>query len=257
MSRVIDLNADAGESFGRWSLVDENELFKYVTSVNIACGFHAGDPLSIWKSVKTAKKYGVGVGAHPGFPDLMGFGRREMEIGFEELTSYVVYQIGAIDAFLKVEGLVMQHVKPHGALYNMAWIRGDYAEAFVKAIATYNDELIVVSPYGSKTVVKAEEYGLKTAYEAFIDRAYLRDGRLAPRGTPGAVYHSVDKIIEQTLSIIDKGVVKTIDGDEVEVKANTLCIHSDTPNALDLARVINEKLRELGVVLKPMGAFIH
>lgn len=256
MSRVIDLNTDAGESYGRWSIVDENELFKYVSSVNIACGFHAGDPLNIWKSVRIAKKYGLGIGAHPGFPDLIGFGRREIEVGFEELVSYIVYQLGALDAFLRVEKIDMQHVKPHGALYNMAWIRDDYAEAIVKAIALYNDELILVSPYGSKTMVKAEEYGLKTAYEAFIDRAYLKNGRLAPRTMPGSVYTDLGKIIEQALLIIDKNIVKTIDGEFIEIRAHTLCIHSDTPGAINIARVVYEKLRENGIELKPMRVFI-
>ncbi len=256
MVRTIDLNVDAGESYGRWSLVNEEKLFPYVTSVNIACGFHAGDPFNIWRTIKIAKKLGKAVGAHPGFPDLMGFGRRPMEIKNDELYTYIIYQLGALDAFLRIENLVMQHVKPHGALYNMAWTRGDYAETIVKAIKAYNEKLILVAPYGSMMVLKAEEYGLRVAYEAFIDRAYERNGRLVPRGKPGAVIKDVEKAVEQALMIIDKGIVKSIDGYEVEIKAHTLCIHGDTPDAIEFARRVNEKLREVGIELKPLGEIL-
>lgn len=257
LSRSIDLNVDAGESFGRWKLVDEDKLFPYVTSVNIACGFHAGDPLNIWKTVKTAKKHGNAIGAHPGFPDLIGFGRRPIEVDVTELKAYIIYQLGALNAFLRVEGLAMQHVKPHGALYNMAWVRDDYAEAIVEAIIEYDKNLILVAPYKSRMAVKAEEHGLKVGFEAFIDRAYTREGRLVPRSKPGAVIRDVDKAVEQALMIIDKGIVKTIDGSEVDVRAHTLCIHGDTPNAVEFVRTINYRLRELGVEIKPLGEILH
>ncbi len=256
MVRVIDLNVDAGESYGRWRLVDEEELFPYITSVNIACGFHAGDPFNIWRTVKIAKKLGKAVGAHPGFPDLMGFGRRSMEVENNELYTYIIYQLGALDAFLHVENLVMQHVKPHGALYNMALVREDYAETIVEAIKSYNENLILVAPYGSMMALKAEERGLRVAYEAFIDRAYKSDGRLVPRSKPGAIIKDVEQAVKQALMIIDKGVVKSIDGYEVEVKAHTLCIHGDTPNAIEFVRRVYEKLREVGVELKPLGEIV-
>jgi len=256
MVKFVDLNTDAGESYGRWVLVDEDQLFKYVTSANIACGFHAGDPVSIWRSIRLAKSLGVSVGAHPGFPDLMGFGRREMVLSIEELKSYVIYQLGALDAFLKVEGMRMQHVKAHGALYNMAWVREDYARALAEAVHSFNPRLVVVAPYGSASARVAEELGLKVAYEAFIDRGYTSDGRLAPRGTPGALITDIGKILERVLSIVDKGVVLSVDGKPVEVRAHTLCIHGDSPGAIEIARAVNQKLRELGVELRPIAEVV-
>lgn len=256
MIRKIDLNTDAGESFGRWRLVDEGELFRYVSSVNIACGFHAGDPSSIWGSVKTAKSLGVAVGAHPGFPDLIGFGRREMMVDLEDLKAYVIYQLGALEAFTHIEGIKLQHVKVHGALYNMAWVREDYARAIVEAVASYDKRLLMVAPYGSQTARVAEELGLKVAYEAFIDRGYMPDGRLAPRGTPGALISDVSKAVERALSIIDKGVIQAVDGSLVEVRAHTLCIHGDSPKAIEFAKSVNTKLKELGVDIKPMSEVV-
>ncbi|MEM1622905.1 MAG: 5-oxoprolinase subunit PxpA [Sulfolobales archaeon] len=256
MAKIIDLNTDAGESYGRWVLVDEGQLFRYVTSANIACGFHAGDPVSIWRSIRLAKSLGVSVGAHPGFPDLMGFGRREMVLSTEELKSYVIYQLGALDAFLRVEGMRMQHVKAHGALYNMAWVREDYARALAEAVHSFNSRLVVVAPYGSASAKAAEELGLKVAYEAFIDRGYTSDGRLAPRGTPGALITDIEKILERVLSIVDKGVVVSVDGKPVEVRAHTLCIHGDSPGAIEIARAVNQKLRELGVELRPIAEVV-
>jgi len=254
--RRIDLNTDAGESFGRWTLVDESQLFRYVTSANIACGFHAGDPASIWRSVRVAKSLGVAIGAHPGFPDLMGFGRREMFVSVEELKSYTVYQLGALDAFLRVEGMKMQHVKAHGALYNMAWVREDYARALAEAAHAYRSDLIVVAPYGSAMAKVAEELGLKVAFEAFIDRGYTSDGRLAPRGAPGALITDMNKIIERVISVVDKGMVVSVDGKPIEIRAHTLCIHGDSPNAVEIARTVSQKLREFGVEVAPIARVI-
>ena len=256
MPKAVDLNTDAGESFGRGVLVDEGQLFRYVTSANIACGFHAGDPVSIWRSVRTAKSLGVAVGAHPGFPDLMGFGRREMSLAPEELRSYVIYQLGALESFLRVEGMRMQHVKAHGALYNMAWVRGDYARALAEAVHSYDPKLILVAPYGSAMARAAEELGLRVAFEGFIDRGYTSDGRLAPRGTPGALITDIDRVLERVVSIVDKGVVISVDGRPVEVRAHTLCIHGDSPGAIEIARAVNQKLREIGVELKPLSLVV-
>lgn len=256
MVRRVDLNTDAGESFGRWTLVDESQLFRYVTSANIACGFHAGDPVSIWRSIKTAKSLGVAVGAHPGFPDLMGFGRREMYVSVEELRSYIVYQLGALDAFLRVEGMKMQHVKAHGALYNMAWVREDYARAIAEAVHMYDPNLILVAPYGSAMAKVAGELGLKVAFEAFIDRGYTSDGRLAPRGVPGALITDINKVIERAISIVDKGLVTSVDGKPIEVRAHTLCIHGDSPNAIEIAKTVNQKLKEIGIEIAPIARVI-
>lgn len=254
--RAVDLNTDAGESYGRWVLVDEAQLFKFVTSANIACGFHAGDPVSIWKSIKLAKSLNVAVGAHPGFPDLMGFGRRDMLVTVDELKSYVIYQLGALDAFLRVEGMKMQHVKAHGALYNMAWVREDYARALAEAVHSYNSKLVVVAPYGSAMAKAAEEIGLKVAYEAFIDRGYTSDGKLAPRGIPGALITDIEKILERVESILDRSTVTSIDGRMVEVKAHTLCIHGDSPGAVEIARSVNQKLKEIGVELRSIATVV-
>ncbi len=256
MAKSVDLNTDAGESYGRWVLVDEGQLFRYVTSANVACGFHAGDPTSIWRTVRLAKSLGVSVGAHPGFPDLMGFGRREMSVNVEELKSYVVYQLGALDAFLRVEGMRMQHVKTHGALYNMAWVREDYARAVAEAVHSYDPKLVLVAPYGSVAARAAEELGLRVAYEAFIDRGYMSDGRLAPRGTPGALVTDLEKILERVVSIVDRGTVLSVDGKPVEVRAHTLCIHGDSPGAVEIARAVNQRLRELGVELRPIARVV-
>ncbi len=256
MVRRVDLNTDAGESFGRWTLVDESQLFRYVTSANVACGFHAGDPVSIWRTIKIAKSLGVAVGAHPGFPDLMGFGRREMYLSVEELKSYVIYQLGALNAFLKVEGMRMQHVKAHGALYNMAWVREDYARAIAEAVHMYDPNLILVAPFGSAMAKAASELGLKVAFEAFIDRGYTSDGKLAPRGAPGALITDIDKVIERAISIVDKGLITSIDGKTIEVVAHTLCIHGDSPNAIEIARTVNQKLREVGIEIAPIARVI-
>lgn len=256
MVKFVDLNTDAGESYGRWVLVNEEYLFRYVTSANIACGFHAGDPVSIWKSIKLAKSLGVSVGAHPGFPDLMGFGRREMLVSTEELKSYVLYQLGALEAFLRVEGMRMQHVKAHGALYNMAWVREDYARALAEVIHSYDPKLVLVAPHGSAMAKAAEELGLKVAYEAFIDRGYTSNGRLAPRSTPGALITDIRKILERVVSIVDRGVVVSVDGKPIEIRAHTLCIHGDSPEAIEIAKAVNQRLRELGVELRPIAEIV-
>jgi len=256
MVKRIDLNTDSGESYGRWRLGNEEELFKYVTSANVACGFHAGDPLTIWRTVKLAKKMNVAVGAHPGFPDLMGFGRREMQVGFEELKSYIVYQLGALGGFLRVEGLTMQHVKVHGALYNMAWVRRDYARTIAEAVAEFDRNLILVAPYGSEMARAGEELGLRVAWEAFIDRVYTSDGRLAPRSTPGSLITDVEEAVKRAVSIVDRGEITSVDGKVIEVRAHTLCIHGDTPNAVELARAVRKRLEELGVEVVAMSRIV-
>ncbi|MDW8011254.1 MAG: 5-oxoprolinase subunit PxpA, partial [Sulfolobales archaeon] len=216
----------------------------------------AGDPVSIWRSIKLARSLGVSIGAHPGFPDLMGFGRREISVTTDELKSYVIYQLGALNAFLKVEGMRMQHVKAHGALYNMAWVREEYARALAEAVHSYDSRLVLVAPYGSAMARAAEELGLRVAFEAFIDRGYTSDGRLAPRGVPGALITDIEKILERVVSIVDKDAVTTVDGRTIEVRAHTLCIHGDSPGAIEIARAVNQKLREAGVVLKPIAELV-
>ncbi|RLG84805.1 MAG: LamB/YcsF family protein [Thermoprotei archaeon] len=257
MARYVDLNTDSGESFGRWRLGNEEELFRYVTSANIACGFHAGDPNVMRRTVKLAREMGVAVGAHPGFPDLMGFGRRNMEVRREELVNYVIYQVGALEAFTRVEEVELQHVKPHGALYNMAWVRRDYAEAIVEAIKLLNPRLILVAPYGSEMHRVAESEGIRVAFEGFADRGYTPEGRLVPRGSPGAVITDPREAAERALRMVSEGRIKAVDGREIEIKVHTICIHGDSPNAVEMARAIRRRLEEAGITVAPMGAFLR
>jgi len=254
--RFIDLNTDSGESFGRWRLGNDEELFRYVTSASLACGFHAGDPVVMRRTVRLAKEMGVAIGAHPGFPDLMGFGRRAMEVSVEELENYVLYQIGALHAIARAEGLELQHVKPHGALYNMAWTRRDYAEAIVRAIKLFDPRLILVAPYGSEMHRAAEAEGIRVAFEAFADRNYRGDGRLVPRTHPQALVGSVDEAVERALRMVSEGRVRTIDGREIEIAVHTICIHGDSPHAVELAKKLRRRFEEAGIRVAPLREFV-
>jgi len=254
--KFVDLNADSGESFGRWRLGSDEELFRYVTSANIACGFHAGDPVVMRRTVRLAKEMGVAIGAHPGFPDLMGFGRRAMEVSVEELENYVLYQIGALHAIARAEGLELQHVKPHGALYNMAWARRDYAEAIVRAIKLFSPRLILVAPYGSEMHRVAEEAGIPVAFEAFADRNYRSDGRLVPRTHPQALVKSVDEAVERALRMVSEGRVRTIDGRDIDIVVHTICIHGDSPHAVELAKRLRQRFEEAGIRVAPLREFV-
>ncbi len=256
MVLYVDLNSDSGESFGRWKLGNEEELFKYITSANIACGFHAGDPVVMRRTVRLAKELGVAVGAHPGFPDLMGFGRRDMEVGREELENYVLYQIGALSGVARAEGVELQHVKPHGALYNMAWGRRDYAEAIVNAIKLFDPRLILVAPYGSAMHKVAEEMGVPVAFEGFADRNYRSDGRLVPRSHPQALVLSVDEAVERAVRMVSEGRVRTVEGKDIEIVVNTICIHGDSPHAVEIAKRLRERFEEVGIRVAPLREFI-
>ena len=256
MAKYVDLNVDSGESFGRYKLGRDEELFKYVTSANIACGFHAGDPSVMRHTVRLAKENNVMVGAHPGFPDLMGFGRRAMEIKQSDLENYILYQIGALYAFVKAEGLELQHVKPHGALYNMAWNRRDYAEAIVNAIKLFDPKLILVAPYGSEMHKVAEEQGVKVGFEFFADRNYLSNGRLVPRSKPNALVLDIDEAIERVIRAVSEGKVKTVEGKDIDIVAHTVCIHGDSPHAVELASKLRARLEEVGILVKPLKVFI-
>ncbi len=256
MTKYIDLNVDAGESFGRYKIGREEELFKYVTSANIACGYHAGDPSVMRNTVRLARKLGVEVGAHPGFPDLMGFGRRAMEIKKDDLENYLIYQVGALCAIARAEGVELQHVKPHGALYNMAWTRRDYAEAVVAAINLFNPKLILIAPYGSEMHKAADEWGIKIAFEFFADRNYRSDGRLVPRSHPLALVLNIEEAVNRALRAVSESKVRTIDGVDIEVVINTICIHGDSPHATELAMSIRNRFEEVGIGIKPLKVFI-
>ena len=252
----VDLNSDLGESFGRYKLGLDEEVMKYITSANVACGWHAGDPLVMRKTVKLAKEKDVQVGAHPSYPDLMGFGRRFMTLTREEARNYILYQIGALYAFTKAEGLILQHVKPHGALYNALVKDEELARGVLEGIADFDKRLIFVGLSTSRPLEMAEDMGLKVAHEVFADRAYNPDGTLVSRRLEGAVIHDKELIAERVISMVKDGGVKAINGEWVELKADTICVHGDNPKALEITAYIRECLEEEGVKIMPMRKII-
>ncbi|HDJ51302.1 MAG TPA: LamB/YcsF family protein [Thermoprotei archaeon] len=256
MARKIDLNSDLGESFGRYKLGMDEEVMKYITSANVACGFHAGDPVVMRRTVRIAKENNVRVGAHPGYPDLMGFGRRYMKLSRDEARNYVLYQIGALYAFLKAEGMNMQHVKPHGALYNALVSDEELAYSVIEGVLDFDKNLIFVALAGSKVVEIAESIGLKVAREAFADRAYRKDGTLVPRSVPGAVIHDREEVVRRVINIVEEERVRTIDGEWIEIHADTICVHGDNPEAVELVKYIRRRLEEEGIEVLPMGNFL-
>ncbi|WP_419961982.1 5-oxoprolinase subunit PxpA [Psychrobacillus sp. BM2] len=238
----VDLNCDLGESFGRYQLGEQKEILKYVTSANIACGFHAGDPRVMRETVKLAIDYGVKIGAHPGLPDLNGFGRREMNISAQEGYDMVVYQIGALQAFLTTFGEKMQHVKPHGALFNMAAKSKELAEAIAKAVYDVDSSLILFGLANSELTAAGERIGLQTAHEVFADRTYQADGTLTARQHVDALITDTHKSVEQVVKMIKEGKVISQQNTEVLIKADTVCIHGDGEHAVTFAQQIKETL---------------
>lgn len=250
----IDLNCDMGESFGMYNLGHDEEAMPYVTSINVACGFHASDPMNMFKTVKLAKKYGVAVGAHPSFPDLVGFGRREMVATAEEIKADVIYQIGALWGFCLAEGLKMQHVKAHGAMYNMAVKDMSVATALAEAIKEVDPGLIMLCLANSAMVTAAQQVGVKYVEESFADRAYTAQGTLVSRKLAGSVIHDVDLVADRVLGMVKNQQVTSIDGVQVSLKTQTVCVHGDTPGALGMIKKIREKLAAEGVSVKAFGA---
>jgi len=251
MATRIDFNCDMGEGFGAWRMGYDDQVIQYVTSANIACGFHAGDPVQMRKTVQMAEARSVGVGAHPGFPDLRGFGRRNVAASPQEVKDDVVYQIGALIPFTRAKRL--QHVKPHGALYNMAAAGGDLARAICDAVLETDPQMILVVLAGSRWVEIAKGMGVHVAREVFADRAFNADGTLVARTRQGAVIHDSDAVVERSLRMITEGRVTAITGEEVNVEADTICLHGDTPGAVDLARALKAAFEIAGVRLVPMG----
>lgn len=247
----IDLNADAGESYGAFTYGHDREIFPLVTSVNLACGFHGGSPTRIREAVALAKAHGVAVGAHPGFPDLVGFGRRDMALSPEEVYADLLYQIGALYAFLKTEGLSLHHVKPHGALYLRACRDRETARAIAEAVKAFDPEVPLVVLPGTVYEEEARRAGLRVVLEAFPERAYLKNGQLAPRSLPGSWISDPKEAARRALRMVLEGKVEALDGGEVEVKAETLCIHGDNPNAPEVALAVRRALEEAGVEVKP------
>ncbi len=246
----IDLNADAGESYGVWSLGQDQALLALVTSVNLACGFHAGDPLTIQRAVRTAKEKGVAVGAHPGFPDRLGFGRRQLDASPEEIYADVLYQIGALSAFVRAEELTLHHVKPHGALYIQATRLKETARAIASAVKDFDPTLPLVVLPNTVFEHEAQSAGLRTIAEAFPERGYTREGLLASRGTEGAVIHDPRLAAQRALQMVTKGLVESVDGSLVAVRADTLCIHGDNPAALAIAGAVREGLEASGIEIR-------
>ena len=253
---AIDLNSDLGESFGAYTLGMDEKLMEYITSANVACGWHAGDPLVMQKTIRAAAKNGVAVGAHPGYPDLMGFGRREIKITPEEAYTYVLYQLGALDAFARTEGVKIQHVKPHGALYNQACKDEKLASAICRAAQAFDRELIVLAPYNSAFRTAAETIGLPFAGEFFADRAYLPDGSLVPRSQPGAVIHDADEACRRVLQMAREGTVTCLDGTELTMRCVSVCVHGDNAEALATVKKIRGALEDDGVLLRAMKELI-
>jgi UPF0271 protein len=249
----IDLNCDMGESFGRYTLGTDKALMPYITSANIACGLHASDPLVMDRTVRLAREHGVGIGAHPGFPDLQGFGRRTMQLSPEEAEAFILYQVGALAGFVRAAGAELVHVKPHGALYNQAAKDQPLAEAIARGVARFSRGLILAGLANSSLIEAGLEAGLPVAREAFADRAYEDDGSLRPRQLPGAVLHDPAQAAAQAVRIAREGRVVAHSGQEVPVQAETLCVHGDTPTALTIAQAIRQALGEAGVDVAPLA----
>lgn len=244
---IVDLNCDMGESFGTYQKGRDEEILDYITSANVACGFHAGDFTTMRKTVAMALEKGVGIGAHPGLPDLMGFGRRNIDISPEEAYELVIYQIGALNGFVQSEGGKMQHVKPHGALYNMAAKRQDLSEAIAEAVFKVDSELVLFGLAGSELVKAGKKAGLRTASEVFSDRTYQEDGSLTSRKEKNALLTDYEEAVNQVIRMVKEKKVHTVQGKDIEVQADTICIHGDGENALDFAKYINQALKESGI----------
>jgi len=250
----IDLNCDLGESYGVWKMGDDCALLEVVSSANIACGFHAGDPHVMHCTVRAAAGNGVAIGAHPSLPDLQGFGRRAMQVTPDETYDLVLYQVGALAAFCRAVGVRLRHVKPHGALYNMAARDRNLARAIAQAVKDYDPDLALFGLSGSVLVAAGRDAGLRVASEVFADRSYQPDGSLTPRNHPQAILPSVEQSIEQMLTMVRRGEVRAIDGSVVRVEADTLCIHGDGPHALETARGLRAMLIAEGIDILPVDS---
>jgi len=257
LKRKIDINCDLGESYGHFKVGQDRQIMPHITSANIACGFHAGDPLTMMHTLELAKKFKVAVGAHPGYPDIMGFGRREMKLTPEEIESYIIYQVGALQAFAKASNLTLQHVKPHGALYDMATKDSNLSKTIVEVVQCMNPQLIVFAPPKSLIAKIATKMGQRTALEAFADRAYNPDGTLVHRSKPNAVIENPKLVVERVIKMVTEGTVSAINGKIVHLgKVHTICVHSDTPTAVEIAKSLKTKLIAAKIEVQPAGTFL-
>lgn len=250
----LNLNADLGESFGPWPMGNDAALLDVVNSANIACGFHAGDPLTMRRTVQAAGARGVGIGAHPAFPDLQGFGRRRMEIAPDELEAMLIYQIGALQAIAAAEGCRLAHVKPHGALSNMACADAALAAVVARAVRAVSRELILLAPACSQLALAGEAAGLPVALEIFADRAYQDDGQLVPRSQPGALIHGPEAALAHVLAMLEAGALISINGVRQPTKIASICVHGDGGAAVATAQALRAGLAAAGYRLRPLGA---
>jgi UPF0271 protein len=247
--KAIDLNCDMGESFGAWRMGDDAAIMPLITSANVAAGFHAGDPTTIAETVRLAAAHGVAIGAHPSLPDLAGFGRRPMKVSAREVRDLVLYQAGAVSAFARAAGAKLHHVKPHGALYNMAAQDAALADAIAGAVMDVGDGVLLYALAGSAMIEAAQRHGVRVIGEVFADRTYQSDGTLTPRSQPGALITDERAAVDQALSMVLKGKVRSLDGIDVAVAAGTLCLHGDQPDAVAFARALRAAFGERGITV--------
>jgi len=253
----VDINCDLGESYGLFKVGRDEEVMPYITSANVACGFHTGDPMVMAKTVRLAKQYNVAVGAHPGFLDLVGFGRREMKLSKEEVTNLVIYQVGALQAFAKSFGMELQHVKPHGALYNMAVNDATLAKAVVEGVAAVDSRLIVFTQIKSKVAEVAAKVGLRVAFEVFAERAYNSNGSLVSRLIAGSVIEDPMTVTERAVRMVREKNVVAMDGKVVDLdEVHTICVHGDNLKAVELAKNLRKKLEKAGIEVVSVGKFV-
>jgi UPF0271 protein len=252
----VDLNSDLGESFGRYTLGMDERIIPLITSANVACGYHASDPVVMEKTIKLAKEAGIRVGAHPGFPDLMGFGRRNMNVTPAEAKAYTLYQLGALDAFCKAQGVAMQHVKPHGALYNMAAKDYELSKAICEAIASYNKDLIVMALCGGQLLRAAKDMGLRAASEVFADRGYEEDGTLVDRKKEGAMITDENVAIARVVRMVKEGKVTAVTGKDIDIQADSVCVHGDGEKALAFVEKIRAALEKEGIAICPLEEIV-
>ncbi len=253
----IDLNCDLGESFGAYTIGMDEKVIPLISSCNIACGFHASDPEVMRKTVRMAKEAGIGIGAHPGYPDLLGFGRRNLNVSAAEAGAYVTYQLGALYAFARSAGVRIRHVKPHGAFYNMAGKDHALALAIAEAVQAFDPELILLGLSGSESVKAAAEIGLPAAREVFADRAYMPDGSLMPRTMEGAVIHDEAEAIRRVVRMVKEHRVTACDGTDIEIVPDSICVHGDNEKALTFVTQIRAALEAEGVEIAPLAEIIR
>lgn len=252
----VDLNCDLGESFGAYTIGMDEKVIPLISSCNIACGFHASDPEVMKKTVEMAKEAGIGIGAHPGYPDLMGFGRRNLNVSPAEAGAYITYQLGALYAFAKSAGVRIQHVKPHGAFYNMAGKDYELALAIAKAVQAFDPELILLGLSGSESVRAAQDIGLPAAREVFADRAYMPDGSLMPRTREGAVIHDEEIAIRRVIRMVKEHRITACDGNDIEIVPDSICVHGDNVKALAFVTRIRAALEAEGIGIAPLSEIV-